>query len=290
VAPERVLDAAPVAPPPRRAPLGSFFWICVAWLGLLGFVTLFAGVLPLQDPTASDFVHARINAPPSLGHLLGTDQLARDILSRLAFGARVSLLVALSATIIGIGVGGMLGMLSAYVRGRLDATLSLFMYSGLAFPAIIAVIAILSFWGRSEWHIIIVLGLFSVPLIYRLVRAATLSCVTKEYVTAARSQGARALRVVTRDIFPNVAPALFAYSIFTFGGIIATEGALAFLGLSVLPPTPSWGTILSDGSTDSVTNYALIFAPATALFLTLVSLNYVGERIRLRYDTSEARL
>ena len=114
-------------------------------------------------------------------------------------------------------IGGSLGMLSAYLRGRFDAALSFFMYCGLAFPAIIAVIAILDFWGRSETHIILVLGLASVPLIYRLVRAATLATATKEYVTAAKSQGATSVRVLFHDIFPNVAPALLVYSVFTLG-------------------------------------------------------------------------
>ena len=144
------------------------------------------------------------------------------------------------------------------------------MYCGLAFPAIIAVIAILDFWGRSESHIIFVLGLASVPLIYRLVRAATLATATKEYVTAAKSQGATSFRVLFHDVFPNVAPALIVYSVFTLGGIIAVEGAIAFLGLSV--NGPSWGNMISDASNDVNAPMAFILSPAIALFLTLVSL------------------
>ena len=115
------------------------------------------------------------------------------------------------------------------------------MYCGLAFPAIIAVIAILDFWGRSEWHIVIVLGIFGIPLLFRLVRSVTLATATKEYITAAKSQGATSFRVLFHDIFPNVAPSLIAYSVFTLGGVITIEGALAFLGLSVQPPQSSWG-------------------------------------------------
>jgi len=287
---DAAVEEAPAPLAERRDPMGATFWVCMGWLGLLAVVAVFAKYLPLQDPNAPNYLDPGANAGPSLGHLLGTDALTRDILSRLAYGARISLVIGIGATAIGIGIGGSLGMLSAYVRGRFDAGVSLVMYSGLAFPAIIAVIAVISFWGRSQWHVILVLGLFSVPLIFRLVRAATLSCATKEYVTAAKSQGATALRVVARDIFPNVAPSLVVYSVFTLGGVIATEGALAFLGFSVLPPTPSWGTLIYDASNDATTNLPLIFAPAIAIFLTLFSLNYVGERFRRRYEPLESRL
>lgn len=272
----------------RAGGLGIAFWCCVAWLGVLGFVTVFAGLLPFQDPALGNFLNPGPDAGFSLGHLLGTDQDARDILSRLVHGAQVSLVIGLGATAIGILLGGSLGMLAAYLRGRVDAVLSLVMYSGLAFPAIVAVMAILAFWGQGEFQVMIVIGLFSVPLIYRLVRAATLSYATREYVTVARAQGATAARVLGREILPNVAPALAAYALFTLGGAIATEGALAFLGLSVLPPTSSWGTLISDAATDSG-NLFLLFAPAAALFLTLVSLNYVGERVRRRFDPGASR-
>jgi peptide/nickel transport system permease protein len=271
----------------KRARFGVFFWICVGWLSILAFVTVFANVLPLQNPSSSDFV-VGANAGISGAHWLGTDQVARDSLSRLVWGARTSLIIGILGTTLGMTVGSVLGMLSAYLRGRFDATLSFFMYCGLAFPAIIAVIAILDFWGRSESHIILVLGLASVPLIFRLVRAATLSTVTKEYVTAAKSQGATSFRVLLHDVFPSVAPSLLAYSVFTLGGIIAVEGAIAFLGLSVTGP--SWGNMISDASNDLNAPMVFILSPAIALFLTLISLNFVGERIRVRFDPGEVKL
>jgi peptide/nickel transport system permease protein len=287
--PAVALDAAPVAPAARRAPFGVFFWLCVGWMALLVVAATFASVLPFWDPNANDFVGAGIDGHLSWSHPFGTDHLARDILSQVAYGARVSLVIGVTATAIGISIGGFLGMASAYLRGRVDAFLTLVMYSGLAFPAIIAVIAILSFWGRNELHVIVVLGLFSVPLIYRVVRAATLASATKEYVTAARSQGATSLWVIRRDIFPNVAPTLLSYTVFTMGAIIATEGALAFLGFSVQSPQSSWGTVISDASNDP-SNLGLLFAPAITLFLTLVSLYYIGERFRVRFETQESRL
>lgn len=285
----------------RDAPkLGVFFWCCTGWLALIGLAGLLAPWLPLQNPTNEQYTSSApygVNATPSMHHLLGTDQLARDILSRLIWGARVSLLIGLLATAIGIGIGSILGMLSAYrqsrpggrISGLLDSALVLFMYAGLAFPAIIAVLAILGFWGISESHLIVVLGAFSIPLIFRLIRAATMPVATREYVTAAKAQGATARRVLLKEILPNILPSLIAYTVFTIGGVIATEGALGVIGLSVVPPTSSWGSMINDASAYP-SNLSLVLAPTIALFFTLVALNYGGERIRLHFDTAESKL
>ena len=295
-APERAAGVVPApapeeAPKPRakRKPLGVTFWVCIGWLSLIVFAAVFAPLLPVQDPNALN-LFAGPNQGPSWHHLLGTDQLTRDVFARAVFGTRTSLTIAVSATVIGMTVGATLGMLSAYARGRFDAALSFFMYCGLAFPAIIAVIAILDFWGRSQLHVILVLSLFSVPLIYRLIRAATLSTATKEYITAARSQGATSPRVLFHDIFPSVAPSILVYTIFTLGGLIAVEGALTILGFSVSPPTPSWGNMINDAGNDLGATLAFKLGPALALFLTLVALFTVGARLQARFDPGEARL
>ena len=281
-------NAQPGTLPPKR--FGFFFWCCLGWLALVALVAIFAGMLHLDPPNTPYYTPIATNAPPSFAHWLGTDDASRDVLSRLIYGARVSLVIGLLGTAIGIGIGGSLGMFSAYVRGKIDAGLSFVMYIFLAFPAIIAVLCILEFWGHTESHIVVILGLFSVPFIYRVTRAATLACATKEYVTAARSQGATARRVLAKDIFPNVIPALIAYTVFTFGGIITTEGALGFLGQSVQIPISSWGNMIGEASGDLNATLVFILAPASALFLTLLALNYAGEQIRLRFDTSEQKL
>ncbi len=272
---------------PKR-PFGVFFWCCAGWLLIVALATIFAGLLHLNPPQQGYGFSP--NLPVSSAHWLGTDEATRDVFSRLVWGARVSLIIGLAGTAIGIGIGGGLGMLSAYVRGRFDASLAFVMYVLLAFPAIIAVICLLYFWGRSEFHIVVILGLFSVPFIYRVVRASTLACATKEYVTAARSQGATARRVLAKDIFPNVIPSLIAYTVFTFGGIITTEGALGFLQLSVPTPTPSWGNMIGGASGDINATLGYVLGPSAALFFTLIALNYAGEQIRLRFDTSEQKL
>lgn len=299
---EQAPDARPgIAKTPR---LGVFFWMCIGWLGILAILTIFAPLLPLQNPTAQQYSSnpncyslpfaqeqtcIGINAPPSAHHLLGTDSLAEDIFSRLVYGGRLSLVISICATAIGIIIGGGLGMLSAYLGGVFDGVLSFFMYCFLAFPAIVAVIAILAFWGRSELHIIVVLGAFSIPLLYRVIRAATLSCSTREFVTAARSQGAKASRVLLRDVFPNVLPSLIAYAVITIGGVITVEGALGVLGLGITGLTPTWGNMIAAASNDT-NNLSLVLSPTLALFFTLVALYYAGERIRSRFDTVESKL
>ncbi len=281
------LASAPIPAPPRPK-LGILFWCCVAWLAIIAFLVAFSGVLHLEAADGIDYT-AGPNATLSMHHLLGTDDNGRDILSRVINGARVSVVIGLCATGISLVIGGFLGMLSAYARGALDALLSTVMFIGLAFPAIVAVLAILEFWGHSELHIILLIGFFGVPLIFRVVRASTLACATKEYVTAARSQGATSIRVLARDIFPNVLPSLLAYAVITFGGVIGVEGALGFLGQSVAQPAASWGNMLAEASSNS-SNLPLVLAPSLALFFTLVALYYSGERLRLRYDTGETRL
>jgi peptide/nickel transport system permease protein len=288
-------ELRPVAVAGARPRFGVFFWVCSTWLALLGIVEILAPYLHLQKPDFAIYLSNEaipgggINYGPSLAHWLGTDGAARDIFSRLIFGGRLSLVIALGATAIGITIGGALGMLSAYKRGRFDSVLSLVMYTGLAFPAIVAVLAILSFWGRTESHIIFVLGAFSIPLIYRLIRAATLSVATKEYITAARAQGATSWRVLTRDILPNVLPTIIAYTVFNIGGVIAVEGALGVLGVGIQPPTASWGNLIADAGNDS-SNVGLVFGPTLVVFFTLLSLYWVGERLRLRFEVAEAKL
>jgi peptide/nickel transport system permease protein len=286
--------------PTGRRPLGIVFWCASTWLVIVGSAAIFAPYLPIKNPTNQDYTNGSnygVDQPPSWHHLLGTDQLARDILSRLIFGSRVSLTIALLATLISIGIGSSIAMLSAYRQSRasglisslLDNALVTFMYSLLSFPAIIAVLAILAFWGTTETHLWIVIGAAGVPLIFRLVRSATLSVATREYVTAARAQGATAFRVIFREILPNIAPTLIAYTVFTIGAVVGTEGALGFIGLSVAPPTPTWGNMFNDASGDP-NNLSLVLAPTIVLFLTLVALNTAGERIRLHFDTAEGKL
>lgn len=283
-------DEAPlVEKSEKREPMGVFFWVCVGWIVLNVFGAIFANVLPLQNPLNQNY--ALVNAGPSLHHLLGTDDLGRDIFSRIVYGSRVSISVGVGAMIIGFGIGAPLGMLAAYRRGRFDAILTTVMYVLLAFPAIIATIAVLSFWTpRSLFKIIVVIGIASIPLVYRVIRTATMAVATKDYVTAAKVQGATDRRILVKELLPNIAPIGISFLLIGVATVIILEGALAFLGLSVNPPTPSWGNMINESRTVLVQNPWLALFPSLAICLFLLSLNFMGDRLRSHYDVTDVKL
>jgi peptide/nickel transport system permease protein len=258
---------ADAAADPTKKKLGVFFWICVGWILLVAILATFASLLPLPNPDLGNYSSVQ-NGGPSWSHLLGTDDLYRDILSRLIYGARISLIVGFGGAFIGLALGGIPAMYSAYRRGRVDTALNTGSYVVLAFPALIAVIAIVSFWKPTNvWKITLIVGVFAAPLIFRVVRASTLSYATRDFVQAAKA----------------------------LATIIVLEGSLAFLGLSVSPPTPSWGNMLNEGSSlltgaKGQTNPWLVIFPATAMFLLLFSLNVVADKLRTYFDVSEIKL
>ncbi|MGH9020972.1 MAG: ABC transporter permease [Acidimicrobiales bacterium] len=269
--------------------LGVLFWICVGYLGLNVFGAFFANVLPLPDPLFGNF--NAINAAPGLHHFLGTDDLGRDIFSRIVYGSRVSMAVGTGSMVIGFGVGAPLGMLAAYRRGRFDAMLTAVMYVGLAFPAIIAVIAVLSFWTpRTELKIILVIGVAAIPLVYRVIRTATMAVATKDYIVAAKVQGATDRRIIIKEIVPNIAPIGVSFLLIGVATVVTLEGALAFLGLSVNPPTPSWGNMINESRTVMAQNPWLVLFPSIALCLFLLCLNFIGDRLRTYFDVTEVKL
>ena len=282
-------EAITVERPERRRPLGPLFWICVGWLALNVFGAIFANVLPLPDPLFQNY--NLVNAGPSLHHLFGTDDLGRDIFSRVVYGARVSITVGLGAMAIGFGVGAPLGMLAAYRRGRLDTILTTVMYVFLAFPAIVAVVAVLSFWTpRAIAKIVLVIGLASIPLVYRVIRSATMSVATKDYVTAAKVQGATDRRILLKELLPNIAPIGISFLLIGVATVVTLEGALAFLGLSVNPPTPSWGNMINESRTVMAQNPWLVLFPSLALCFFLLCLNFIGDRLRHHFDVTEVKL
>jgi peptide/nickel transport system permease protein len=282
-------DLAVLEHPEVTTPLGWLFWVCVAWLALNVLAAIFASALPLIDPLYQNY--NIVNAAPSLHHLFGTDDLGRDIFSRVVFGSRVSIAVGAGAMLIGFGIGAPLGMLAAYRRGRFDTILTTLMYVFLAFPAIVAVIAVLSFWTpRSLFKIIVVIGLASVPLVYRVIRTATMAISTKDYVIAAKVQGATDRRILLKELLPNIAPIAVSFLLIGIATVVTLEGALAFLGLSVNPPTPSWGNMINESRTVLSQNPWLVLFPSLALCLFLLCLNFIGDRLRSHFDVTEVKL
>jgi peptide/nickel transport system permease protein len=289
LAQEALLEASMVERPEKNEPLGPLFWICVGWLALNIIGAIFANVLPVQNPLNQDYNF--INSGPSLHHIFGTDDLGRDIFARIVYGSRVSIAVGAGSMVIGFGVGAPLGMLAAYRRGRFDTFVTTVMYVFLAFPAIIAVIAVLSFWTpRSMFKIIVVIGFASVPLVYRVIRTATLAIATKDYVIAAKVQGATDRRILMKELLPNIAPIGISFLLIGIATVVTLEGALAFLGLSVNPPTPSWGNMINESRTILAQNPWLVLFPSLALCLFLLCLNYIGDRVRSHLDVTEVKL
>jgi len=287
---DQIIEQAMLRPAPEKGKsLGPLFWTCVGWLALNVLAAIFANVLPLHDPLFGDF--NAINAGPSMHHLFGTDDLGRDIFSRVVYGSRISIAVGVGSIVIGFAVGAPLGMLAAYRRGRFDSILTNFMYILLAFPAIVAVIAVLSFWTpRSMFKIIVVIGLASIPIVYRVIRTATLAVASKDYVVAAKVQGATDRRIMMKELLPNIAPIGISFVLIGIATVVTLEGALAFLGLSVNPPTPSWGNMINEARTVLGQNNGLVFFPSLFLCLFLLCLNFIGDRLRSHYDVTEVKL
>ena len=276
-------DTAVVSAVRRQRRVGALFIFAVAWIVLIVLAAIFANWLPIESPTDMDLLAKRA-APFSSGHLLGTDHLGRDELSRLIHGGRVSLTVGLLAPVIGVTIGGCLGMLAGYFRGRLET----FAVGGvdvlLAFPPLVFVLAVTAFMGQSVANITIVIGVLGIPAFTRVARAVTHTLSEREFVTAARALGATDLRILVRELLPNVALPLLAFFLLAVAVTIVVEGSLSFLGLGVPPPTASWGSMIGEGRENLDIAPWLAFLPAGFMFLTVLSFNIVGDTLRALTD------
>jgi peptide/nickel transport system permease protein len=273
----------------RQKRFGIGFWIAVAWLVVLSLLAIFAGLLPfVKDP---DFPYAdALRSGPSLSHWFGGDAIGRDMFSRVVYGARVSLGVGVTSIAIGMFVGGSLGMLAAYFRGKLDSVLSAATDVLLAFPSLIILLTLIAFLGQTVRNVILGLTIIAIPSLFRVARAATLRFADREFVVAARALGAGHRRIIVREILPNVVPALASYALLSVAVVVVAEGALSFLGLSVAAPTPTWGNLINEGRSllDESPHVALI--PCAVMFITLLALNHVGDRLRSGFDIRESGL
>jgi peptide/nickel transport system permease protein len=276
-------DVAAAEPVRRQRRVGALFILSVAWIVLIGLAAIFADWLPIASPTDMDLLAKRA-APFSEGHLLGADHLGRDEFSRLIYGGRVSLTVGLLAPVIGVTIGGCLGMLAGYFRGRLET----FFVGGvdvlLAFPPLVFVLAVTAFMGQSVANITIVIGVLGIPAFTRVARAVTLTLSEREFVTAARALGATHSRIMIRELLPNVALPLLAFFLLAVAVTIVVEGALSFLGLGVPPPTASWGSMIGEGRENLDIAPWLAFLPAGFMFLTVLAFNIVGDTLRALTD------
>ena len=255
---------------------------------LLIFCAIFARQLAPFDPV-TDQLYAEANQGISAKHWLGTDYLGRDILSRLLFGARVSLSVGIVSVGIALVVGTTVGVVGGYLGGAIDALLMRCIDAISAFPALILTLAITSALGRGIVNAMIAIGIVSIPAFARLARAATLSAREADYVTAGRALGASDARIIARYVLPNIAAPLIVQGSLLFAGAIATEAGLSFLGVGVQPPTPSWGVDLQFGYQYMEINPILAFAPGGAIFITVLAFNFFGDALRSAFDPRLSR-
>jgi peptide/nickel transport system permease protein len=270
-------------------------WLRLHWLTLASAAVLLGvAVLALLAPWIVPFdpLEQRIAdalAPPSTAHPLGTDDLGRDVLSRVIYGARVSLGVGLSSVCVGLLVGTVLGLASGYYGGWLDSVIMRAMDVLFAFPPILLAIAIMAVLGSELQNLVVAITVVSVPRFARNIRAPALSLRTRDYVTAARVVGATDARILYRHVLPNVVPLIVVIGTISLGFAIIAEGSLSFLGLGTRPPTPTWGNMISGARTFMELAPWTAIAPGLALMLVVLAINFLGDGLRDLLDPRERR-
>lgn len=255
-------------------------WVPAGFM-LLFLLVCFIGpfVLPLPAPIGGNVLESSL-PPGSPGHPLGTDVNGNDILSRLIYGGRSSLFVAIAVNAIGLAIGGTLGAVSAYVGGHTDSIIMRVLDIVIAFPSLVLIIAIAQGLGPSVSTTILALTAFSIPAIARLARSATLGVTNMPFVSAAKLSGSPASRVLLRHIAPNIAPQLLNFTMLGMGIAIVAEGALSFLGLGIPLPNPSWGNMIYEGQQALSASPLQVLWPSVALCVAVLSFNLLGENIR----------
>ena len=265
----------------QRHPLGL---IAAAILATLTLLALFAPALSQGvDPFAMS--PDEVLQPPGAGHLLGTDDLGRDVFTRILYGARISLWVGFISVGISAGIGVPVGMISAYAGRWTDFWIQRVVDAMFAFPTIILALAIVSVLGKGIVQVTIAVGIVGIPRVARVARASTLSVMAQPYVEAATSTGAAVPRIVFRHILPNILAPLIVLATAGFGTAILAEASLSFLGVGTPPPQPSWGTMLSGSAQQYVRSapYLAIF-PGIAISLAVFGFNLLGDSLRDIFD------
>jgi peptide/nickel transport system permease protein len=248
---------------------------------ILIFLTfaLFAPWIAPQDPAAINLPD-RLN-PPSRGHWCGTDELGRDILSRVIYGARISMLVGASVVATSLALGLLIGSIAGYYGGAIDRFFNVVVMNAfLSFPGILLAIAFVAFRGPGIFNLVLALSLGGWVGYARLVRGQVLAAREREFVEAARALGASDVRVVVRHILPNIIQPVVVQSAIGMAGAILAEATMSFLGLGVPPPTASWGTMLNDGRAHLFDAPHLVLFPALAVMLAVLSFNFIGDALR----------
>jgi peptide/nickel transport system permease protein len=267
-------------------------WLAAIWLGLVVVAAVFANVLPLAESRdASKALAEPILQRPDLfsRHPFGTDRQGLDILGGVIFGARISLEVSLGAVAMGLAVGGLVGVVAGYFRGKVDFVASLVADSVLAFPPLILLLAVVAAVRPNARNIAFALAIVTIPTLIRLSRANTLAVAGREYVLAARAMGATNRRIIFRELVPNVLRPLLSYTFLIVAVLIVAEASLSYLGVGILRPTPTWGNMIAAGQETFDDDPHLVFMPGLVMFATVFAINRVGDRARSHWDTVRSR-
>jgi peptide/nickel transport system permease protein len=248
-------------------------------------VAVLAPLIAPYDPTAQTWTAVR--KPPSLAHWFGTDDVGRDILSRIIYGARASLLAGVVSVAIAIAIGVPVGMIAGYLGGFVDALLSRMTDAMLACPFLILAIALAAFLGPSLTNAMIAIGISTTPIFVRLTRGQVMAVKVEDYVEAARAVGNPHWRIALVHVLPNILPTLIVQATASMAGAIIAEAALSFLGLGQQPPAPSWGSMLNSAQRFLVNEPWMAVWPGLAIFLTVLSFNLVGDGLRDALDPRE---
>jgi peptide/nickel transport system permease protein len=273
---EKVTERARVIRVVRRQPLAA---LGVTLLLLFVGCAVFAPWLTPQDPAQLDLTGRLMG--PSAAHWFGTDELGRDILSRTLFGARISLIVAVSVVGLSLIVGLVAGGLAGFYGGWTDTVVNVYVTNSfMALPGILLAIAFVAFMGPGLGNVILALAISGWVGYARLVRGQVMAVKEKEFVEAARALGASDLRVMGRHILPNILQPLIVQAAIGMAGAVLAEATLSFLGLGVPPPAASWGSMLNDARSHLFDSPHLVFFPAMAVMLCVLSFNFIGDALR----------
>jgi peptide/nickel transport system permease protein len=273
--------------------LGFWFWASVGWLTFLVLSALFADLLPLKDPVATFRGVARDG--PSAAHWFGADNIGHDVFSRTIYGARRSLAVATVATLVGFTVGGTIGLVSGFYRRTLDDAIVAVLDIMLAIPGLVLALALVAFFappGRASptsqtvWATF-ALSVLAVPTIARVARAQTMVWADRDFVLASRTLGTRNLRIIVREVLPNILPAMVSIAFIGLAVLIVVEAALAFFGVGDVSGV-SWGIMIQNGRSQVDRAPHMVLFPALFMFMTILSLNFVGDQVRTFFDVRES--
>jgi peptide/nickel transport system permease protein len=272
--------------------LGWFFWASVVWLVVLVLAAIFAGVLPLKNP--DETFRGVSRQGPSADHWFGADNIGHDVFSRTIHGARRSLAVGTIATLAGLTMGGFVGLVAGFYRRNLDTTITAVLNVMLAIPGLVLALALVAFFAPAEeaspmeqtvWATI-ALSILAVPTIARVSRAQTMVWTDREVVLASRTLGTRNLRIMVREILPNILPAMFSFAFIGVAALIVVEAALAFFGVGDVSGV-SWGIMIQNGRSQLDRAPHMVLFPSLFMFLTILALNTVGDRVRDVLDVKE---